>query len=345
MPDTEIDTVFYFGDGWAYDPDSDEKCHVLCDKSVEVSYGGDVVTRANDALNVSEADFDFPEGMSEESKKDILEEFEQSCKRAEAKARKWSDDYRIKEASVKCTQIPCIVRVSFKDGNGFVRTALINLVSEKVHLYAVDRELAKKRLSELEALAESGDVDAQNLVGQLYSHIGGHSDVVDKDYERAVKWFLKAGKSGHVDAMDSAGVCFRDAQEGVKDLDMAVHCFTKAAKAGYRWGQFHLADCFYEGVGVEKDYDIAFLWYKKAAKQGLAKAQYMVGLCSEKGRGTEQDEDEAFLWYMRAAKNGHAVAMYEIGRRYRKGLGCEQNAELAEKWTKKAEENGYDGGW
>lgn len=341
-PDRDMSEEFYFGDGGGTTPDAYETRQVLCDKNVGIPFGGKVVTHAKDALMMSEAGFDFPEGMSEETKKDILQEFDRSCKRVDERAKNWGADYRIKEASVKCTQVPCIVHVTFKDENGFPRTALINLANEKVHLYEVDKDLAKERMAELEELAAAGDVNMQNLVGQLYGHFDKHSQVVDKDYARALKWFMKAGKAGCIDAMDSAGMCFRDAQDGVKDLELAVHWFMKAAKAGSKWGQLHLAECFYGGVGVEEDYDLAFLWYLKAAKQDLKKALYMVGVCFEKGRGTEHDEDMAFLWYMRAAKKGFARSMYEIGRRYRKGLGCERNSELAEAWTQKAKENGYE---
>ena len=136
-------------------------------------------------------------------------------------------------------------------------------------------------LNDLITAAQNGDIRAQVQLGDCYySGIGFYKgEIVEKNYEKAVFWFLKAARQGDARA------------------------------------QFNLAFMYEQGLGVDsQNYDQAFYWYKKAAEQGDERAQYNVGYYYENGRGTSQNLSEAYNWYKRAADQGHQNAIDELKR-------------------------------
>ena len=80
----------------------------------------------------------------------------------------------------------------------------------------------------LKALAEKGDTDAQNELGDRYYHGQG----LEKDFKEAVKWYRKAAEQGVADAQTNLGVMY------------------------------------YNGQGVEKDFVTALAWYNIAVTNG-----------------------------------------------------------------------------
>jgi hypothetical protein len=85
--------------------------------------------------------------------------------------------------------------------------------------------------------AESGNAEAQNLLGVMYDTGEG----VAEDDAEAVKWYRKAAEQGHEDA------------------------------------QFILGVAYVTGEGVAENDAEAAKWFRKAAEQGHAEAQYTLG--------------------------------------------------------------------
>ena len=166
------------------------------------------------------------------------------------------------------------------------------------------------------AAAEKGHAEAQFTLGKYYSHGCGYDvedvlhgrivsvEVVARDPAKAVKWWRKAAKQGHVGAM------------------------------------VRLGDCYRNGDGMDPDPAEAFKWWRAAAEQEDAEAQYKLGMCYEKGTGVESDKGEAFKWYQTAAEQGNGDAMYALGKCYRNGIGVEQDLNMAKSWYEKAVERG-----
>lgn len=153
---------------------------------------------------------------------------------------------------------------------------------------------------ELKNKAESGDADAQAIIG-VYYHLG---EDVEQNLSEAVKWLRKAAEQGHPEA------------------------------------QFNLGICYENGDGVEQNYSEAVNWYLKAAEQGYALAQYNLGRCYEKGIGVEQNYSDALNWYIQSANNGSNDATKEVVKFYARGLGTKQDMKEAVKWVEKAALNG-----
>ena len=110
--------------------------------------------------------------------------------------------------------------------------------------------------------AEQGDANAQRIVGEMYYA----SYVVERDFEKAYEWIMKAVEQGDAEA------------------------------------QALLSVMYLGGHGVERDLDMAYEWARRSADQGLAFAQCLVGECYTVGIGTEPDEAMAFDWFMKAAE-------------------------------------------
>ncbi|MCR5258675.1 MAG: sel1 repeat family protein, partial [Desulfovibrio sp.] len=102
------------------------------------------------------------------------------------------------------------------------------------------------------AQAEAGDTEAQWTLGRL--------NLINQNYEGALKWFGKAAALGYAPAQTSLG---------------KMHA---------------------EGQGVPQDYGIACKWWKKAAEQGDVDAQVFLGMSYAWGRGVPRDPLQASKW-------------------------------------------------
>jgi uncharacterized protein len=143
---------------------------------------------------------------------------------------------------------------------------------------------------EVKPLAEQGDSKMQCMLGHLYNEGKG----VTQDYQKAVKWYLKAAEQGDTSA------------------------------------QFNLGVMSEKGHGLPQDFSEAAKWYRKSAEQGHSDAQFNLGIMYENGRGVPLDE--AVKWYHKSAEQGHAGAQTNLGVMYRSGEGVRKNFELSYMW-------------
>ncbi len=143
--------------------------------------------------------------------------------------------------------------------------------------YGVDKDEQKANqmfedlYPQLLQLANDGDAEAQNIMGNYYSN--GY--FVDKDKKQAFEWY------------------------------------TKSAEQGYASAQYNLGCCYELGQGVAQDYAKAVEWYTKSAEQGDARAQYNLGYCYEFGHGVAQDYTKAVEWYTKSAEQGGCKSTME----------------------------------
>lgn len=157
---------------------------------------------------------------------------------------------------------------------------------------------------ETKAKAESGDIQAMNVLGEIYAE----GKQVKRDYKEAVVWYRKAADQG-------------------------------VARA-----QYHLAALYEIGQGLPHDEAEAARWYRKAAEQGLADAQYNLAGMLGLGRGGTYNPKEALQWYEKAAAQGDALARYNLAERYERGRDVEQDLVEAYKWHSLAAERGLQDG-
>ena len=185
-------------------------------------------------------------------------------------------------------------------------------------------------------LANEGDACAQNNLGLMYKYGRG----VERSYEKAVEWYLKAAEQGDADAQCNLGFMYELGDGVEQSYEKAVEWYLKAAEQGNTDAQYKLGDMYYYGTGVEQSYEKAAEWYLKAAEQGDADAQYSLGDMYYDGTGVEQSYEKAVEWYKKAAEQGDAAAQCNLGYMYKNGRGVEQSDEKAVKWYQKAAEQG-----
>lgn len=101
---------------------------------------------------------------------------------------------------------------------------------------------------------------------------------VQKDYQKATKWFIKAAGQGDATAQCSLGFMYVRGYGVKKSYQKAIEWFTKAADQGYARAQYNLGVMYLNGNGVKKDYQKAVEWFTMAAHQGDAAAENNLAL-------------------------------------------------------------------
>ena len=165
---------------------------------------------------------------------------------------------------------------------------------------------------------------------------------------------------GDADCMNYVGDCYYDgraADQGVeRSPEKAFHWYKKSADNGFIWGFYNVGKCYCEGIGVQQNLGTAREWYKKSADMGnfwahmrlaeLGDADSMnyVGDCYYDGRaadqGVERSPEKAFHWYKKSADNGFTWGFYNVGKCYSEGIGVQQNLRTAREWYRKAADMG-----
>lgn len=157
----------------------------------------------------------------------------------------------------------------------------------------------------LDPLADSGDADAQYVLGLMYAT--GHG--VRQSFYEAGRMYRKAGEQGHVGAQVNLGSL--------------------------------LENC--RGTGSCKREDAA-AWYRRAADQGDAIAQYNLGVMYGIGRGVVKNEWDAKTLFRRSAEQGYAPAQYNLAVTYERGMGGPLDRVAAYAWYDQASRGGYEDG-
>lgn len=180
--------------------------------------------------------------------------------------------------------------------------ALRNMIHNE-DLSLAERDQA---VSELERLAESGDLNAQYLMGKLWRD----GPLLTPDSVNARHWFEQAAQQGHALAQyalgklllsDDVEVC--DPQDGLRWLQTAAE--NNNSYAAYRLGK----ECI-KGRIVEKNTAAALDWLTMSAEGGNQYAQYMLGKLYLTGEGKASDRERAVYWLAQSAAQGNEYAQF-----------------------------------
>lgn len=180
-------------------------------------------------------------------------------------------------------------------------------------------------------------------------------DGVDKDYKKAMEWYLKAAEQNDFRAQCNVGELYRCGQGVEQDYQKAMEWFLKAAEQNYDIAQNKLGELYLYGFGTyvdvwndlepfnrEDDCKKAFEWFSKAANQNNPDAQANLGVLYEEGLGVEMDCLESEKWFIKAANQNNALAQYRMScicMPDKLGKDCKE----ALVWALKASKNDIDG--
>jgi TPR repeat protein len=130
-----------------------------------------------------------------------------------------------------------------------------------------------------------------------------------EDYATAYRLFRALADSGNVFAQGIIGVMYALGQGVPQNDVEAVKWYRLAADRGNAAAQLALASMYAKGRGVQQSDTEAAMWYRRAADQGDAWAQTNLGVMYAKGQGMQRDYVSAYVWFDLAAAQGDQTAV------------------------------------
>lgn len=164
--------------------------------------------------------------------------------------------------------------------------------------------------SEMEKLAESGDMYAQYLMGKLWRD----GPLLIPDPVEARYWFEQAADQGHLVAQYSLAKLYLSGDLEVRDTRKGMNWLCTAAVNGSHYAMYRLAKECLKGEHIQKDTARAVEWFAKSAEGGNPYAQYMLGKLYLTGTEAPYDEERAIHWLTRSAEQGNQYAQYLLNQ-------------------------------
>lgn len=161
-------------------------------------------------------------------------------------------------------------------------------------------------VSEMEKLAESGDMYAQYLMGKLWRD----GPLLIPDPVEARYWFEQAADQGHLVAQYSLAKLYLSDDLEVRDTRKGVNWLYTAAVNGSHYAMYRLAKELFKGDLIKRNSDAAVEWFARSAERGNPYAQYMLGKLYLTGTEAPYDEERAIHWLTRSAEQGNQYAQY-----------------------------------
>lgn len=220
------------------------------------------------------------------------------------------------------------------------------------------RQRAQKTFERMKDAAESGDMETQYELAQLYDEGLG---VVGENKAEALRWYKCAASQGHADAQYRCAMMYREGDGTRPDQEKAIEWCRRSALQDHVKAQTVLGIMYYGGDrSVPENTARGVYWLEKAKDNGSREAEELWKRCfmedavrsTEKlveGDAFEKDlleeavrKDKTALMYARrkAAERGSAAAQYWYGRMLSTGEGTGKNEKDALYWYEKAAEQG-----
>jgi hypothetical protein len=98
-----------------------------------------------------------------------------------------------------------------------------------------------------------------------------------------VETLVGVAESGNVDAMNLLGVLYTTGTQVPRDTSMALYWFQKAIDGGSADAMDNLATMYLFGIGLSRDPVNALRWYVRSAARGNVHSIYSVAVMAEKG--------------------------------------------------------------
>ena len=163
-------------------------------------------------------------------------------------------------------------------------------------------------VSELKALAGSGDKHAQYLTGKLWRD----GPLLTPNSTNARCWFQQAAEQGHSYAQYALGKLLLSDDVEVRDPEQGMRWLKTAAQSGNSYAAYRLGKEYYRGKNVAQNLATAAKWFDRAAQDGNQYAQYMLGKLYLMDQGVEYDKTMGIHWLTKSAVQGNAYVTDEM---------------------------------
>ena len=161
-------------------------------------------------------------------------------------------------------------------------------------------------VSEMNKLAESGDMHAQYLTGKLWRD----GPLLIPNAANARYWFERAAEQGHLVAQYSLAKLYLSDDVEVRNIRPGLNWLYTAAVNGSSYAMYRLAKECLKGELIEKDTAHAVEWFTKSAERGNQYAQYMLGKLYLTGKEIPYDEEQAVHWLTQSAEQDNRYDQY-----------------------------------
>lgn len=166
-------------------------------------------------------------------------------------------------------------------------------------------------VDEMKRLAESGDMNAQYLMGKLWRD----GPLLIPDTVKARVWFEQAAAQGHTTAQYALGKLLLSDDVEVRDLQECMRWLETAAENGSHYAAYRLGKEYLREKIVEKDTVKAVDYLTQSAEGGNEYAQYILGKLYLQGKEVGQDQKAAEYWLTQSAAQGNSFAQFLLDHR------------------------------
>ena len=163
---------------------------------------------------------------------------------------------------------------------------------------------------QLEQLADTGDANAQYIIGTAYRDSG----LLIPDTAKAQKFLERAAEQNLDVAQYALGKLYLSDDSDVHDPAKGIYWLKRSADNGNDFAAYRLGKEYLSGKNTIKDAETAVSYLRQAADNGSAYAQYLLGKLALMGEGVPKDMDAAYEWFAAARANGHAYAEFFMKR-------------------------------
>lgn len=117
-----------------------------------------------------------------------------------------------------------------------------------------------------------------------------------------------------------------------RDINKAVKWFTQAAQKNHLKASYELAKIYFEGKDeIETDFSLSAKWLLEPALRGNDDAQYKLGILYLNGQGVAKNPSQARDWLSKSASQDNVYALSRLGTLYAEGKILPKDQEKAKK--------------
>ena len=167
-------------------------------------------------------------------------------------------------------------------------------------IYSKDSGKKDQLLKSLEMLAEAGNQDAINKLGNMYYD----GFCVNVDLKKALYWYDKGTKYGNSWSCFRAGEMYRDGKGTEKNIPYSMSIFKNAAVMGDIRCLESLIHLSYSGEEYKETFQWSMKLMEKYAESGSMDAISRIGNMYVKGMSVDKSTEKALYWYKKGADLG-----------------------------------------
>lgn len=143
---------------------------------------------------------------------------------------------------------------------------------QQISTLAAERDLAFKRIKQLEAELDQVQVYRERLVDAAQANAKGLAYYTAGDYESALPLFRKASEANHAGAVANLALHYLNGQAVPQNPKQAAKLLERASDLGNLVATENLARLYETGAGVGHNPARAILWYRRAETLGSTEA-------------------------------------------------------------------------